>query len=250
MAYEFKNLADVELLSAMPETANVLVEVDGATKRAPQVKPVDEIEKIVTSESLTEVPTGATVLAEVNGEIKRVPGEELGGKGMIVNFTKDSNSRTSSDTIIADKTYEEIKLALREGRHVIGIYTDSDSSTTISYTFNVSDMYMNSGTGTQGDILFYSWINTNSVIALRIFPDNTIEQTDLLDFPSTTTSITSGSSSVVTSGAVYTALQAKQDVITDHIILSSSTTDSTKKFKITVDDSGTLTATEVAEVES
>ena len=29
------------------------------------------------------------------------------------------------------------------------------------------------------------------------------------------------------------------------IILTSSTADSTKKFKITVDDSGTLTATEV-----
>ena len=38
MAYNFKNLADVELLNAMPEEANVLVEVNGATKRAPQVK--------------------------------------------------------------------------------------------------------------------------------------------------------------------------------------------------------------------
>ena len=42
MAYNFKNLADVELLSTMPETANVLVEVGGTTKRAPQVKPVGE----------------------------------------------------------------------------------------------------------------------------------------------------------------------------------------------------------------
>lgn len=31
----------------------------------------------------------------------------------------------------------------------------------------------------------------------------------------------------------------------NYIILASSTADSTKKFKITVDDSGTLTATEV-----
>lgn len=35
MAYNFKNLADVELLDTMPESANVLVEVDGTTKRAP-----------------------------------------------------------------------------------------------------------------------------------------------------------------------------------------------------------------------
>ena len=33
--------------------------------------------------------------------------------------------------------------------------------------------------------------------------------------------------------------------VVDDIIISSSTTDSTKKFKITVDDSGTISATEV-----
>ena len=81
--------------------------------------------------------------------------------------------------------------------------------------------------------------------AFMILPDSTVKQTNLLSIPSTTTSVYSGSFDVVTSGAVYTALQAKQDVITDHIILTSSTADSTKKFKITVDDSGTLTATEV-----
>ena len=232
MAYEFKNLADVELLSAMPETANVLVEVDGATKRAPQVKPVDEIEKIVTSEALDEVPVGATVLAEVNGEIKRVPGEELGGKGMVVNFTTDRNSRAISYTIIADKTYEEIKLALREGRHVIGIFSEGDSG----LIFNTCE--------SSGSIIFYCCVK-NNMPAFMILPDSTVKRTNLLSIPSTTTSVSSGSSNVVTSGAVYTALQAKQDVITDHIILTSSTADSTKKFKITVDDSGTLTATEV-----
>lgn len=81
MAYNFKNLADVELLNAMPEEANVVVEVNGTTKRAPQIKPVDEIALIVDSETLEEVPEGATVLAEVNGEIKRVPSAGLGGSG-------------------------------------------------------------------------------------------------------------------------------------------------------------------------
>ena len=149
MAYNFKNLADVELIDTMPETANVLVEIDGATKRAPQVKPVDEIEKIVTSEALDEVPVGATVLAEVNGEIKRVPGEELGGKGMVVNFTTTNrNSRAIMYTIIADKTYEEIKLALREGRHVIGIFSEGDSS----LIFNTC------GILASGPIIFYCWV--------------------------------------------------------------------------------------------
>ena len=72
MAYNFKNLADVELLDTMPENAKVIVEVDGATKRAPQ-------QSFVNAEALEEVPEGATILAEVNGEIKRVPSAGLGG---------------------------------------------------------------------------------------------------------------------------------------------------------------------------
>lgn len=87
MAYNFKNLADVELLNAMPEEANIVVEVDGKTKRAPQVQipePVDEIALIVSSETLEEIPEGATVLAEVNGEIKRVPSNRVGGIDTII----------------------------------------------------------------------------------------------------------------------------------------------------------------------
>ena len=39
--------------------------------------------------------------------------------------------------------------------------------------------------------------------------------------------------------------QELKSVMTEEIILTSSTAGSTKKFKITVDDSGTLTATEI-----
>ena len=106
MAYNFKNLADVELLNVMPETANVLVEVDGTTKRAPQV---DEISKIVGSEALTELPETGTVLAEVNGEIKRVPNNRVGGAGTldempgIILLTADINTKTFS----CNKTFKE-----------------------------------------------------------------------------------------------------------------------------------------------
>ena len=88
MSYNFKNLADVELLAAMPEDAKVLVEVDGATRRAPKE---DGIGKLVSVEALEEVPEGATVLAEVNGEIKRVPGEELGGSKTIIFHVPSEN---------------------------------------------------------------------------------------------------------------------------------------------------------------
>lgn len=120
MAYNFKNLADVELLSSMPETANVLVEVGGATKRAPQVQPVDEIAQIVGSETLTKVPEGATVLAEVNGEIKRVPSDGLGGggKALVIKSSDFDNAMagvaatTSAVTYTANMTYDEAVSAL------------------------------------------------------------------------------------------------------------------------------------------
>lgn len=121
MAYEFKNLADVELLSNMPETANVLVEVDGATKRAPQV---DEIKKIVTSEALTELPETGAVLAEVNGEIKRVPSDKVGGASTldempgVILFKVAMNGRQSSHaepTFSCNKTFEEALNMIKNG---------------------------------------------------------------------------------------------------------------------------------------
>ena len=44
MSYTFKNLADIELLTEMPENANKIIEVDGSIKRisdaASSAKPV------------------------------------------------------------------------------------------------------------------------------------------------------------------------------------------------------------------
>lgn len=119
MAYNFKNLADVELLSAMPETANVLVEVDGATKRAPQVKPVDEIKKIVTSEALTELPETGTVLAEVNGEIKRVPSNALGSGIDAIVFSVIEATGAAIETptyqTVCNHTLEEVRNLMLAG---------------------------------------------------------------------------------------------------------------------------------------
>ena len=115
MAYNFKNLADIELLSAMPEEANIIVEVDGKTKRAPQVqipKPVDEIALTASSETLEELPAGATVLAEVNGEIKRVPSDGLGGGIDTIVFSvieaADAAIETPTYQTVCNHTLEEV----------------------------------------------------------------------------------------------------------------------------------------------
>lgn len=115
MAYNFKSLGEVELLNTMPENANVLVEVDGATRRAPKE---DGISKLVTVEALAEVPEGATVLAEVNGEIKRVPGEGLGGGKVLIIKSSDFDNAVAGVaaakteavevTYTANMTFDEI----------------------------------------------------------------------------------------------------------------------------------------------
>ena len=122
MAYNFKNLADVELLNAMPEEANVVVEVDGKTKRAPQVQipePVDEIALIVNSETLEEVPEGATVLAEVNGEIKRVPSDGLGGGIDTIIFSVIEAATEAIETptyqTVCNHTLEEVRNLMLAG---------------------------------------------------------------------------------------------------------------------------------------
>ena len=122
MAYNFKNLADVELLNAMPEEANIVVEVDGKTKRAPQVQipePVDEIALIVNSETLEEVPEGATVLAEVNGEIKRVPSDGLGGGIDTIIFSVIEAATEAIETptyqTVCNHTLEEVRNLMLAG---------------------------------------------------------------------------------------------------------------------------------------
>lgn len=103
MAYNFKNLADVELLSAMPETANVLVEVDGATKRAPKEAKVDVSAELVAKEALTEVPEGAEVLGVINGEIKRIPGAGLGGSSSEERIPLIVYTISGNDSYLFDK---------------------------------------------------------------------------------------------------------------------------------------------------
>lgn len=122
MAYNFKNLADVELLNAMPEEANIVVEVGGKTKRAPQVQipqPVDEIALIVNSETLEEVPEGATVLAEVNGEIKRVPSNGLGGGIDAIAFSVIEAATEAIETptyqTVCNHTLEEVRNLMLAG---------------------------------------------------------------------------------------------------------------------------------------
>lgn len=47
MAYEFKKLADVELLESVPANANILVETGNAIYRAPSNKLTDDVRTVI-----------------------------------------------------------------------------------------------------------------------------------------------------------------------------------------------------------
>lgn len=151
MAYNFKNLADVELLNAMPEEANVLVEVDGATKRAPHVE-VDVTAELISSEALEEVPEGATVLAEVNGEIKRVPSAGLGGSGdawdIMIFYNNDDDSY---NWFKGDSTLLIEMLVAGKCPRTCIFYTNNDIERPAAMFEIIYGMEISSGSGT--------WIN-------------------------------------------------------------------------------------------
>lgn len=161
MAYNFKNLADVELLNAMPEEANIVVEVDGKTKRAPQVQipePVDEIALIVNSETLEEVPEGATVLAEVNGKIKRVPSDGLGGGIDAIIFSVIEAATAAIETptyqTVCNHTLEEVRNLMLAGAGCVLITpppAGATASTLQMHGPTPTVMTMSAATGMQSD---------------------------------------------------------------------------------------------------
>lgn len=141
MAYNFKNLADVELLNAMPEEANVVVEVNGTTKRAPNI---DVEAKIVGSETLEELPETGTVLAEVNGEIKRVPSNKVGGIDAIVFSVVEAAAvdaeaeATPTPQTICNHTVDEIGELVSAGANCVFVATMSSSSERSVSTFGAT----------------------------------------------------------------------------------------------------------------
>lgn len=249
MALEFQQLGGVELLSTMPDDSTIFAETEGKVKRVPSNYVDSKFESYINSnlanaDLLEEAPEGASVLIESNGEFKRVSGNAIGGgaEGMIVNFTMSMDD----GSITADKTYQEVYDAILAGTTVYGLLSASNETYTSTIIFNATVYEIKTPELTEGVIIFCQIGEGSSILRLFLLSNNTVQNSNIqIPQITTTSSVTSGSSSLITSGGVYTALEAKQDKIIDSVILSSSTADSTKKFKITVDDSGTLTATEV-----
>ena len=156
----------------------------------------------------------------------------------VVNATIDLDSFELS----VDKTFEEIKQAYDEGKY--SIVLSLMGAATAPLTGMASEgCFFTSVTTAQHDIV------SVTVDTIKITKDNVIEtySADL----ATTNSKLPNPYPLTFTGAVnetYDGSSAKTITIPsggDEVIIASSTAGSTKKFKITVDDSGTITATEI-----
>ena len=153
----------------------------------------------------------------------------------VVNITSNGGG-----TFSADKTYDEIVQAYNEGKYNIVVHVASMNNFIFPLLGIADYSVLFGGTIADGIIGFLSFIITdNNEVQMEILPLATLEDKLPNPHPLTFT------------GAVnetYDGSSAKTIAIPsggDEVIIASSTAGSTKKFKITVDDSGAITATEI-----
>ena len=163
----------------------------------------------------------ATVTLYIDGGVKQIDPKYIPDTTVKVNITANED-----DTISADKTYDEVKSLIDSGADVKCVFNDMIVFDYISneggeaYCFEFKSVAFD---------LVYAIIFTQGGLVIKAgsFGD--------FVFPKVSTSDNNKFLSVVNG-----TWQASSD-----LIVPSSTSGSTKKFKITVDDSGVITATEV-----
>ena len=149
----------------------------------------------------------------------------------VVNIT-----RNSGGTYSADKTFDEIVQVYNEGKYsIVAVYIG------MIFPLVLCDE--------RGRTAVFSVILESYYVEFSITSDNKVSY---VDAPlATTDSMLPNPYPLTFTGAVnetYDGSSAKTIEIPsggDGVIIASSTAGSTKKFKITVDDSGTISATEV-----
>ena len=173
-----------------------------------------------------------------NTQIVKIPDKYIINSDFIIAATVISED---SKTVTLDKTFDQIREAIRDGkRAVIHIANTSESEngfSSLQLLINDSRMIVFSGTEIMGiDYSVTITIVINKKNEVRLFngfapvmrPEGTFPQLEMFQAPTRDMQIAT-----------------KKYVDDKECILKSTTPNSTKKFKITVDDSGTITTMEV-----
>lgn len=177
------------------------------------------------------------LVALANTETVKIPDKYITNNDFIITATIPLES---PETVTLDKTFDQISEAIRDGKRTVAHALTPEYENEVSslqLLVNSSEMIMFSGTGIIG-------IDDISVMAITIDKKNKV-------------SFFNGLTPVMTPEGTFPQLEMFQAPTRDmHIatkkyvddkefILKSTTPNSTKKFKITVDDSGTITTMEV-----
>ena len=153
----------------------------------------------------------------------------------VVNITQNRDG-----TLSADKTFDEIVQVYNEGKYNIVAHVTSVNNLIFPLLGIEDYSVLFGGTTADGIIGFFGFIITdNNEIQIVTAPLATTDSKLPNPYPLTFTGAVS---------ETYDGSSAKTIEIPSgggEVIIASSTAGSTKKFKITVDDSGTITATEI-----
>lgn len=231
-----------------------------------------EFKKLSDVARLDSVPEGAAVLAEVDGAIRRVPGDGLGGGGGSAGYqrlgggwfdgvslewdgslegkevvTQAADGVTMSFVKLSD---EPIPLTLPTSATMTMVTTPAEGASTSSDT--TMDI------PTSGHFVQEGAAVALSDFALVVYEGITYEGMTMTKgvwvMDMTQPGEDGGTTRMYTSKLVVKAGWARwpdfvsgfdKDEAQDYIVLKSATSDSTKKFKITVNDSGELKTTEI-----
>ena len=156
-----------------------------------------------------------------------------------------SSAGNGSYTTTTTAVFGDVKAAAVSGKSVLAKVSYLGDYVYIPLTVYASNTIIFSGSYSTHSIFTVFWVNENQP---RFVRSDVLTDGSLADSTPLTAGEASSGTSVQAARADHVHPKELPDGLElggNYIILASSTADSTKKFKITVDDSGTLTATEV-----
>lgn len=200
---------------------------------------------LLTDQSLSDtapLPAG-TASAGTNPRIARadhVHPSELYFVPMTVDSAGDGNYTTTTTAV-----FDDAKAAAESGKSVWAKISYLGDSVCIPLTVYASNTIIFSGAYSTTAFFTVFWVNGNQP---RFVRSDVLTDGALADSAPLAAGEASSGTGVKVARADHVHPKELPDGLelgNNYIILSSSTANSTKKFKITVDDTGTLTATEV-----
>ena len=165
---------------------------------------------------------------------------------LIVTFTVTDPTNL---TCTADKTYEEVDAAYKQKIPVYGSIALGDQSGFLSCTYSSNGFYLFSGIG--GDFNSVMGVYYTKDFCLAGLKSLLVSNSLMLSSEDT---FEADNRAIVNVGAPFRSSDAATKAYVDNIltagnsnsvVIKSSTPNSTKKFRITVDDAGAISATEV-----